>query len=165
MTPPLIRARIRSCCHVNRAHRAQTGRPATCDWQTMSFGSESSFRSSGMRFCPYRRGNDFMFGPIGRRPYLRHRTAPHDPNRIANPQQFWEVGTDEDDRTSLRRQLSHQPINLSFASDVNPAGRFIQEEEPRVVMQQAADGDFLLVATRKFADGLAGRLRPYLQAC
>ena len=77
--------------------------------------------------------------------------ALHDGDAIAEPEQFRKIAADHQHgaRFVIRRvgnERVDQPVNLRLAADVDPAGRFVENEDVDVVVQQSRDRDLLLIA-------------------
>ena len=51
--------------------------------------------------------------------------------------------------------FEHLAVKHGFGADVNAAGGFVEQEDVGVLVEEAAEGDFLLVAAGEGADGLA----------
>src|SRR5262245_22108229 len=85
-------------------------------------------------------------------------TSAHHADGVADAKQLREIRTYEDNRFALSRQFADQPINLRFACDIDSPRRFIQQKDARIVMQEPAHGDLLLVTAGKLDDGLSRAL-------
>ncbi len=88
------------------------------------------------------------------RPHGDELAAAHHPDRVAQAEELRQVGADEDDRFSGRGQAADDLVDLGLAADVDPAGGLVEEEDARRVLEQAGEGDLLLVAARELADRL-----------
>src|SRR5438093_10343708 len=109
------------------------------------------------------RADNAVLGPLARGSDGGQNAAAHDPDAIADPEQIRQIGTDEHHGLALRRQLAHESVNLSLAADIDAPGGFVQEKDLRLVVQQSAEGNFLLVPPGQFRDRLRRSLRPHVE--
>src|SRR5207248_3358068 len=89
----------------------------------------------------------------------------HDSDAVADAQEFGEVAGDDDDGARGAGFPPPRPppggegvddlVDGGFGADVDAAGGLIEQEDVDIVVKQAGDGDFLLVAAGEVADGLA----------
>ena len=89
-----------------------------------------------------------MFGPFRRGTGGYDAAAAHDCDGVADPEEFGEIRTNEDDGFTGGGEFADEFVDLGFGGDVDAAGGFVQEEDFGLGMEEAADGDFLLVAAR-----------------
>src|SRR6185503_5328618 len=109
---------------------------------------------------PHRRRYDPMFIPFSGGTNIRENTPMHHANRIANAEQFRNIGTHKKNGTAFRGEIEDPLIDLRFAADVDSARGLIEQQDARIVMKQSSDRDLLLIATRK----LVHRLRRIVRA-
>ncbi len=105
-----------------------------------------------------------MLGPIGLRGGLRPGCRGiADSDSIADSQKFGEIGRDDEDCTGFfyaagavaaGGEVVDELVDGGFGADVDAAGRFVEEEDVGIVMEEAGEGAFLLVAAGEIADGL-----------
>ena len=95
-----------------------------------------------------------MLGPLSGGADFDNVAAAHDGDGVADAEEFGEVRADKDDRFAIGGEFADEFVDLGFAGDVDAAGWFVEEEDFGLAMEEAADGDFLLVAAGEFADGL-----------
>ena len=101
--------------------------------------------------------NNAVFRPLAHRADRgKHAPAHHRRCVSQTPEQLGQIGTDKNNGFALRGQPANPLINLHFAADVDPASRLVQQQHSRIVMQQAADRNFLLIASGKLRDRLGG---------
>lgn len=86
----------------------------------------------------------------------------HDRDPVAQTEQFRKVAADNEDRLGLPALLwitggkrIHQFVDLGFAGNVDAAGGFVKQKDIHILVQQAGDGHFLLIASGERADALA----------
>lgn len=97
-----------------------------------------------------------MLGPLAGGTGGDDAAAAHDGDGVANAEEFGEVGADENDGFAGGGEFADEFVDLGLGGNVDAAGGFIEEQNFRLRMEQATDGNFLLVAAGKFADGLKG---------
>ncbi len=81
----------------------------------------------------------------------------HHGDPVAHPQQLREIRADHQDRPGRGAvapggEPVDQPIDVLLAGDVDPPGGFIEEQDVDPLMEQACQGDLLLIASRKGRD-------------
>lgn len=99
-------------------------------------------------------GDDGVFGPVAGGAGGDDAAAAHDGDGVADAEEFGEVGADEDDGFAGGGEFADEFVDLGFGGDVDAAGGFVEEKDLGVAVEEAADGDFLLVAAGEFGDGL-----------
>ena len=81
-----------------------------------------------------------------------------DHDTVAHADDFRQFRRNHDDRYALGGQFIHQVIDILFRTDIDAAGRFIQDEQLRMHAHPLRDDDLLLVAAgesaRRKLDGL-----------
>ena len=80
--------------------------------------------------------------------------AVHDGDAVAYPEEFGQVTAYEEYGFALCCELVNQVVDVGFAGNVNAARGFVQKEAIYVVIEQAGERDFLLVAAGEVCDGL-----------
>ena len=96
-----------------------------------------------------------MLGPLARRLDGRQDAAAHHADRVAHARAI--PADSELTKTTAfpgSRRAADQLVNLRLAADVDAARRFIEQEDARLVIEQPAKRDLLLVAAGEFVDGL-----------
>ena len=76
----------------------------------------------------------------------------HDEHAVGQPDDLGQLGRDDDDGFAFGRQLLDQTVNLRLGSDVDSAGRLVEEEDLRARRDPAGDDRLLLVAAAEQAD-------------
>src|SRR4051812_33668223 len=94
----------------------------------------------------------FGFGPFAPRSHCGELTAAHYSDRVAQSQQLRQVAAHEDHGFSVPSELADQFIDLRLAADVDSAGRFIEQENSRRMLEEARDRDLLLIPTGELPD-------------
>ena len=79
-------------------------------------------------------------------------TAIHDGDAVAYSEEFGQVTADEENGFALGGELVNQAVDVGFAGDVNAARGFVQKQAIHVVVEQAGERDFLLVAAGEVCD-------------
>src|SRR6185312_12822761 len=92
--------------------------------------------------------------------------AAHDRDPVADAEQLGEVARDHDD--GLRRSLARDErvdelVEPRLGGDVDAAGRLVEQQDVDAVVQEAGDGDLLLVAAGELARRLVGALAADVQ--
>src|SRR5258708_7802987 len=80
-------------------------------------------------------GEDALLVPVRDRPRRRQGAAAHHRDGIADAEQLGDVRADHDHRLALGSELADQAVDLGFGADVDAAGRLVEEQDPRPVMQ------------------------------
>src|SRR5438067_1401711 len=89
--------------------------------------------------------DDALLGPLfGRTGGCQHPAA-HHADSIANAQQLGQIRTNKEDSLAGGGQLSHQPVNLRLASNVDATRWLVQQQDFRFVMKQSSQGELLLI--------------------
>ena len=84
--------------------------------------------------------------PIARRPGWAGSTPVHDRHAVADPQELRKVGAHQQDCLALAGQSSQQSVDLEAAADVDSPSRLVEEKHVDIVVKEACERDFLLVA-------------------
>ena len=93
---------------------------------------------------------------------LEHRrdlAVPHHRDAVGDVDQLRQVARIEEDGVALGGELAHQLEDLALGADIDAARRVVEEEDARLGEQHLAEDHLLLVAARKRAGELVGRLR------
>ena len=81
-------------------------------------------------------------------------TAVHDGDAVAYSEEFGQVTAYEENGFALCCELVNQVVDVGFAGNVNAARGFVQKQAIYVVVEQAGERDFLLVAAGEVRNGL-----------
>jgi hypothetical protein len=98
-----------------------------------------------------------VLGPIFGGTRRRENATMHHSDAIAGAKQFWEIRADKQNAArgfAAARKLVDQLVDESFGTDVDTARWLIEQEDLHVVMKQARDGDFLLIAAGEIQNAL-----------
>src|SRR5919109_4550270 len=134
-----------------RANRPRTSTrpkkgPKTRSRRVRRRGGDAAASISLVVRLPDGRPDDGVFGPLLGGTHLLEHPAAHDADGVTDPQQFGKIRTDEEDGLPFRGKLTDEPVDGRLAADVDPAGRFVEQQDFCGVMQQAPECDLLLVA-------------------
>src|SRR5262249_22818875 len=141
----------------DRARRARL--PPAISPPPWSGWAETTARRFPGRSClaPSRCESHDLFGsPLGDRPHAAEVSAGHDGQAITNPQKLRQIAADKDQRLALPGQFADEAIDLGLAADIDAPRRLIQEQDVGLLVQQAGQGDFLLIAAAQLGDLLQG---------
>jgi hypothetical protein len=87
-----------------------------------------------------------------------------DQDAIGKADQFGQLGRTEEDRSAAVGEVPDEPIDLALRTDVDAAGRVVEQEDGRRDLEPLADDDLLLVAAGQLADDLSWSIGPDPQA-
>ena len=74
----------------------------------------------------------------------------------AQADDFLQSGGNEDAGQALAEQVMDDPVDVAFGLDVNAAGRLVEEEDCRAVVEAFGDGGLLLVAAAEVTQRCVG---------
>jgi hypothetical protein len=77
-----------------------------------------------------------------------------DDNAMGQRKDFRQFGGDEQDALAGTGQFLNQGVDLGFCTDVDAAGRFVEDDEVRVAKQAAGEEGLLLITSAELGDGL-----------
>lgn len=101
----------------------------------------STFYRPDKRFLEYG-----MLRPVLSRTRRTKASTMHDRDSITDAEQLRDIGTYREDRDTAGCGFIKKVIELRLASHVHPSRRFIKQEYITVMVQQAGEGDLLLVS-------------------
>src|SRR5262245_19684527 len=104
-------------------------------------------RIFGKLCCASQRAvQDLLFGRIVAIELAADSPLAHHENAIPEAENLGELRRDHHDGGPPGDQLTHQPIDLDLAPDVDATRRLVEEEDLRVRVEPLGDDDLLLVA-------------------
>ena len=66
---------------------------------------------------------------------------------VADTQQLGDLARDEENGDPARRQLTNEPVDLLFGTDVDPLGWLVEQQHLRLQREPSRKNDLLLVAS------------------
>src|SRR6185312_9337009 len=97
----------------------------------------------------YRRVHDALFGGLAGADLLDNLSALRHQDAIRHGHHFGKIGGYDDDREPIIRQPVDELMNLDDGANVDAAGRFIENDQSRLLDQRFRDDYFLLVSARQ----------------
>src|SRR5687768_11220324 len=107
-----------------------------------AYAASSSTRSSSHR----RFHEEGVLGQLARRPGGPELAAHHHRDAITHANQLREVARDEEHGLAPRGKLVDQTIDVGAAADVDTARRLVEQQDVDVLLEQASERYFLLIA-------------------
>ena len=93
--------------------------------------------------------------PLRDRARRAEAAAAHHGHAVAHPEQLRQVGAHHQHRLARGRRARDRLVDLRLARDVDAAGRLVEQQHVGLLVDDAREGDLLLVAARERAHRLA----------
>ena len=96
-----------------------------------------------------RQRKDRVLRALGARQRASQPPRLHDRDAIAHAENLRHLGRDHEDRDAAFGEPSHQLVNLRLGADVHALRGLIEDQDLRMRLEPAREGDLLLVASRQ----------------
>ena len=133
----------------SRLRRGLSGVRILAVSQSYPSGSALHNESSARATSAERQRKDRVLRALGARQGASQPPRLHDRDAIAHAENLRHLGRDHEDRDAAFGEPSHQLVNLRLGADVHALRGLIEDQDLRMRLEPAREGDLLLVASRQ----------------
>src|SRR5688500_7922407 len=104
-----------------------------------------------------RRDEDELGRPLANRPSGREPASSHHGEPVAQAEQLGEIRADDENGAASGGLARNGVVHVGLAADVDAARRLVEQQDVRLLVEEPADRDLLLIAAGERAHGLGLR--------